>query len=151
MLLRQDDAILERLTLDQATAVLEEPPAADLPKEVRSDLERFAESHPDAAENVESMRPLADLLADPFDRRQAAIAVLLAELANAADEGAAAAAKNDTPYGLALLKFDNGYQQAVFRPPVRRRLRSLSGRRRSPAIGRVFPAKGAGGTRHRER
>ena len=104
LLLARDDAILSELSFDQAVAVLEQPPVAQLPAQVVHDLERYARENPDESEDALDARELAASLDDPLERKDAA-------------QG--------------LLELDAAHNEAIFGPTTRRRLK---GQRRDRTI-----------------
>ena len=100
MLLNQDDALLSRITFDEAREILEEPPASELPQQVSEELGAFKRTldEPTDEAAVDRYIALAGGLAEPLKAR-----------------------------GLAreLLDYDAAYHEQVFSTSVRRKLRAL--------------------------
>jgi hypothetical protein len=105
LLLKQDDELLSYITFDQARDILEEPPASELPEQVRKELKAFKRELEEAVDKatVDRFIALADGLADMSKAR-----------------------------GLAreLLDFDAAENERVFSNPTRRKLRALLRERR---------------------
>jgi hypothetical protein len=72
MLLNRDDAMLRELSFAEAVAILEQPPPSELAAQVKRDLDRYADGNPDVADELRAEAPLAELLDDPLQRKDAA-------------------------------------------------------------------------------
>jgi hypothetical protein len=101
---RHASSLLRKLSYDQAQAVLEDPPPASLPDEVRQSLKAFVQANPELAEAAEAVEPAAARLDEPSE-----------------SNGAAAD----------LLNFDAEHHEDPLLPAVRKRLKAL---RREKAI-----------------
>jgi hypothetical protein len=67
LLLNQDDELLSHITFDEAREILEEPPASELPDQVRKELRSFKRGLEDVdAAALDRYVALSDDLADPF-------------------------------------------------------------------------------------
>jgi hypothetical protein len=82
LLLARDDALLAEFSYNQAVAALEQPPAAELPAQVRGDLERYAAERPDCREEMFEVFDLASALDDPLLRKDAAQQLLELDVAH---------------------------------------------------------------------
>ena len=100
MLLNQDDELLSSLTFDEARDILEEPPAFELPDEVRKDLRAFKRELSEAVDEaaIDRWVQLADDLADPFKSKA---------------------------FARELLDYDANENERVFMTATRRKLRGL--------------------------
>ena len=105
LLRNQSDELLSYITFDEASEILEEPPASDLPQEVRAQLEEFRRSREEDVDRaaVDRYIRMAGELGDPYRARGVA---------------------------RELLDLDAAERERVFSTPVRRKLRALLRERR---------------------
>lgn len=100
LLLNQDDDLLPYVSFDEARDILEEPPASELPQQVRKDLRSYKRELEEAVDEaaIDRLVTRADDLADPFKARS---------------------------FARELLDFDSNESERVFTGPTRRKLRAL--------------------------
>jgi Helicase HerA-like C-terminal len=105
MLQSGTDDLLSYITFDEARDILEEPPASELPEQVKRDLETYRRSLDDEADRapIERFIALVDDLTDPYKAKG---------------------------FATELLDYDANENERVFRVQTRRRLRALLRERR---------------------